>query len=798
MVQLRATASKCLHIGGPLRPNGFGIAERLSPIRAMRGSVWAQAIVREFESAPRLKNRVVCRGKRVVEMETHSEAYRHRRVVEGLIALLLAASLGGCGGIWNDPYPATERSQNILYSAFTERPKHLDAAQSYSEDEATFHAQIYEPPVQYHFLKRPYTLVPMTTETMPAPRFVDAEGQSVAGDAPNVAFSLYDIRIKRGILYQPHPAFARDASGKLRYGSLAPADLKNVYTLSDFKETGTRELIAADYVYEIKRLASPRLSSPILGLMSEHIVGLAELAKELAAADATLAAKGDKDIWLDLSKYDLAGVEELDRYTFRIKIKGRYAQFVYWLAMNFFAPVPIEVDRFYAQKGMAAKNLTLDWYPVGTGPYMLSENNPNARIVLERNPNYHGERYPEEGEPQDTQSGLLADAGKPIPFIDKVVFSREREGIPYWNKFLQGYYDSSSISSDNFDQAVRISVGSDAAVTPEIAAKGITLDASVAASTRYMAFNWLDAVVGGTAEPARKIRQAISIAIDWEEYISIFNNGRGIAGQGPIPPGVYGYRDGDAGINGVVYDDVKGKPRRKSIEEARRLVAEAGYPGGRDAKTGQPLVLYLDTTSSGPDDKPAIDWYVKQFRKLDVQLEVRDTDYNRFQDKIRNGSVQIFRWGWNADYPDPENFLFLFHSSQRKVPFQGENAANYTNPEFDRLFDQMKDKQNSPERQALIDRMVVILREDAPWSFGYHSKDYTLHHGWLSNLKPNQMARNSMKYRKVDVVLRERWRAEWNKPVVWPLAFVAFGLVAMVTPALRNYRRRERRTASVT
>lgn len=730
-------------------------------------------------------------------MENHLEGHRHCRVVESFIALMLVAALAGCGGIWNDPYPTSERGQNILYSAFTERPKHLDPAQSYSEDEAIFLAQIYEPPAQYHYLRRPYTLIPMTVETMPAPRFIDADGQPVAADAANVAFSLYDIRIKSGILYQPHPAFAREASGDYRYGDLKPVDLKNVYTLSDFKQTGTRELIAADYVYEIKRLASPRLNSPIFGLMSEHIAGLAELAKKLTAAEAKLAEMGEEDAWLDLSKYDLAGVEALDRYTFRIKIKGRYAQFVHWLAMSFFAPVPIEVDRFYAQKGMAARNLTLDWYPVGTGPYMLSENNPNARIVLERNPNYHGERYPEEGEPQDAQFGLLADAGKPIPFIDKVVFSREREGIPYWNKFLQGYYDSSSISSDNFDQAVRVAVGSDATVTPEIAAKGITLDTSIAASTRYLAFNWLDAVVGGSVDSARKLRQAISIAIDWEEYISIFSNGRGIAAQGPLPPGVFGYCDGEAGINRVVYDDVNGKPRRKPIEEARRLVAEAGYPGGRDAKTGEPLVLYLDTTSSGPDDKPTIDWFVKQFKKLDIQLEVRDTDYNRFQDKMRNGSAQIFRWGWNADYPDPENFLFLFHSSQRKVPLQGENAANYANPEFDRLFDQMKNMQNSPERQTLINRMVTILREDAPWSFGYHPKDYTLHHSWLANLKSNQMARNSMKYRKIDVVLREQRRNEWNRPVVWPLAFVALGLAAMVAPALRNYRRRERDTAGV-
>src|SRR4051794_19704181 len=147
-------------------------------------------------------------------------AHHCARPATRLMALLLAGSLGGCGGIWNDPYPAAERGQNILYSAFVERPKHLDAAQSYGEDEAIIHAQIYEPPLQYHYLKRPYTLIPLTTEAIPEPRYVDAQGQPVTADAPNLAFSLYDVRIKRGVLYQPHPAFARDPSGALRYRDL--------------------------------------------------------------------------------------------------------------------------------------------------------------------------------------------------------------------------------------------------------------------------------------------------------------------------------------------------------------------------------------------------------------------------------------------------------------------------------------------------------------------------------------------------------------------------------------------------
>ena len=143
-------------------------------------------------------------------------------------------------------------------------------------------------------------------------------------------------------------------------------------------------------------------------------------------------------------------------------LKGAYGAFIndmYWLAMPFFAPIPYEVDQFYAQRGMnQGRNITFDWYPVGTGPYMLTENDPNARMVLERNPNFRGEPYPMQGEPDDEAKGLLRDAGKTMPFIDRVVFSREKEGIPYWNKFLQGYYDRSGIASDNFDQAVQFGV----------------------------------------------------------------------------------------------------------------------------------------------------------------------------------------------------------------------------------------------------------------------------------------------------------------------------------------------------
>jgi ABC-type transport system substrate-binding protein len=414
-------------------------------------------------------------------------------------------------------------------------------------------------------------------------------------------------------------------------------------------------------------------------------------------------------------------------------------------------------------------------------------------MVLKRNPYFHKETYPANGMPGD--GDLLKDAGKVLPFIDEVVFSREKESIPYWNKFLQGYYDVSGITSDSFDQAIMMSMQGEAGVSPAMAKQGIELKTSVSPSIRYMAFNMLDPVVGGAGKRARLLRQAISIALDFEENISIFANGRGIPAQGPLPPGIFGFHDGAAGINPVVYDWVGGAARRKSIADAKKLLIEAGYPDGRDAGTGKPLVLYLDSTGRGVDDKTRFDWYRKEFARLNIQLEIRATDYNRFQEKIRKGAAQIFTWGWNADYPDPENFLFLLYGPQGKVKFGGENSANYDNPEYDRLFEKMKNMENSPEREKIIDRMVSILREDSPWIWGFYPKDYQLNHSWLSNLKPNQMARNNVKYLRIDAKLRDARRREWNRPQWWPFVFLfaAFGLI--VLPAMRFYRRQEEKSA---
>ncbi len=719
------------------------------------------------------------------------------RCVAAACALVLAAA--GCSREpVNSPYPRQDAAQNVLHTAFTQRsPKHLDPASSYSTDETPFTYSIYEPLYAYHYLKRPYELIPKTAEEIAAPVYYDAQGNALPPDADGeqVAVSVYDIRIKPGILYQPHPAFARDEAGRYLYWPMSPEDIEGRYAITDFPETGTRELTAHDYVYAIRRLASPRVISPIFGVLAEHIVGMAEYGERLKALDDAGATDGQRATWLDLRDHGFDGVEAVDTHTLRIRVKGKYPQFRYWLAMTFTAPIPWEADRFYAQPGMAEHGLSFNTWPVGTGPYMMAESLINRRHVLERNPNFRGEPYPCEGEPGDKEAGLLEDCGKPTPFVDRVVFHLEKESVPLMGKFLQGYYDIPEVGRGDYGAAMTVAASDSAEKAELYADRGIQIHTTTEAQMFYLGFNWLDPVVGlgdtpEQQEKNRKLRQALSIAFDWEQFIAIFLNDQGTPAHGPIPPGVVGHQPLPEGVNSQVYEMEDGRPKRRSLDEARQLLAEAGYPGGRDADTGRPLILYFDS-AGGMGSSPMLDWMRRQLSMLNIQLEVRATDYNRFQDKMRNGSAQMFMWGWVADYPDAENFLFLLYGPNAKAKGGGENASNYRNEEYDRLFEEMRFLDDGPAKAEVVRRMVEIVREDAPWMFGYYPASGGAYQAWVGNAKPSQMVRNTLQYYRLDPALRAASVEKWNRPVWWPLLLVVAGILAIALVAWRQIRRRE-------
>lgn len=701
-------------------------------------------------------------------------------LISGLIGLVCLAIFWDVGQL-NHPH-RLQSNEMVRYSSFSEPPKTLDPARSYASNEWLFTAQIYEPVLQYHYLQRPYRLEPLTASVMPKVLYYNRRHQRLPASAPGaqVAYSVYDVRIRSGVFYQPHPAFAKNAKGKAEYLQLSAAQLSNIKSIVDFKQVGTRELTADDYIYQIKRLASPELHSPVYGFMADRIKGLADLHQRLQVAQQ----KGE---WLDLRRFPLAGVKKIGRYRYQIIIKGKYPQFNYWLAMPFFAPIPWEADQLYHQPGLAAHHIGFDWCPVGTGPYYLGMNDLHRQITLLRNPHYHSDYYPETGQQGDRQRGYLDLAGQRLPFIDKVVFVLEKEAMPRWNKFLQGYYDQSGVSSDSFDQAIRLDHQGALDLTAELKAKSMKLTTNISPSIYFFGFNMLDPVVGGNSDRTRKLRQAISIALNYEEYISIFLNGRGLVAQGPVPPGIYGHQQGK-GYNHYTHQRVNGFVQRRPLSQARELMTAAGYPGGLNRKTGKRLQLNYDVAGgAGPDQKAQLAWMREKFSTIGIDLNVHSSQYNRFQQKVRLGNTQMFSWGWLADYPDPENFLFLLYGPNGKVKGGGENSVNYNNPKFNTLFEQMRHLPNGPKRLAVIKKMVEIVQVDAPWVWGVHPKDIILTHQWQKPVKPSGMANNLLKYQFVNHQHRVGLQQKWNRPLLWPLLLMFAGLLILLIPAFWQY-----------
>ncbi|MBQ0959471.1 ABC transporter substrate-binding protein [Ideonella sp. 4Y11] len=721
----------------------------------------------------------------------------------GLAALL---GLAGCD---NSPWVHGEASRNVIHSAMIENtPRHLDPTASYWSNDTLVTYQVYEPPYGYHYLKRPFELVPKSAEQVVKPRYYDKSGKELDEEAPGeqVAESVYDVPIRKGILFQPHPAFAKDERGNYRYHAMKPGDIGERRSVMDFEHTGTRELVAEDFVYALKRHATTRITTPIFGIFSEYVIGLKEYGDLVKAEDKKLRAGTDPASldkpFLDFRRWPLAGATAPEKHLLRIRLHGKYPQWKYWMQMTFTAPIPWEADAFYAQPGMAARGLTLDMWPVGTGPFMVTEYVKDRRITMQRNPNYRGVPYPCEGSDEDKAKGLLADCGKPTPFIDTIIATVEREATPQKNKFRDGYYDLEVFERTDTGKAYLVEMDDSDEVRADYTAKGFDFGQYSDVNSYIIGFNMIDPVIGYGDTPQlrernRKLRQAISIAIDWEEYSKIFPKKAGVTAMSPLPQGIPGSREGQPeGVNPVTHKLVDGQYQRRTIEDAKKLMVEAGYPDGREASSGKPLVINYDYYAPAtPERKPEIDWVVKQFAKLGIQLEVRATDNNQFQDKVRKGKHQVFWLGWNADYPDAENFLFLLYGPNSKSVSDGENTSNYQNAEYDKLFAQLKTMDDGPAKQALIDRMVRILQEDAPWSFGFYPYASAAVHGWIKNSKPAILIRDHGRYLRLDAAQRAEAVARWNRPVWWPLLLLLLVAAGGVVVARRALRKRERMNA---
>lgn len=557
-----------------------------------------------------------------------------------------------------------DKSLKVLNLVVSSKVKGMDpiyASDKYSNNEI---ARVYEGLLEYHYLKRPYTLVPNLAESMPK---VSADGLT------------YTFKIKKGVMFHDDAAFP---GGK------------------------GRELEAKDFVYSIKRLADPKLQSLGWWLIDGKIKGLNEWREKYAKKKSV--------------NYDevVEGLKTLDKYTIQFTLAKQFPQFLYSLAMPFtFAVAKEAVDKY----GKEFLN-----HPVGTGAFILPEFKQSNKIVYTKNPTFRKKLYPSEASEEFKKAGYLEDAGKPLPLVDKIIVNIMIESQPRWLNFLKGKLEFIGIPKDNFDSAVVPGKG----LSEKLAKKGIILMVTPSLDVTYTAFNFDHKIFQD-----KKVRQAISMAIDGDEANKLFYNSTALPAQSVVPPGIAG------NIKGFINPN-----KGPKIEQAKKLLAEAGYVDGK----GLPELVY-DTTASTVARQQG-EYFVKRMALIGVKARIQQNTWPEMNKRINNRQAMIWGIAWGADYPDAENFLQLLYGPN-KAP--GSNKSNYNSPEFNKIFEIASKMQDTPERTALYEKLNRMVAEDAPWIFGVHRQSYVLKHSWLKNYMTSDFESGQEQYLNIDLKKKE-------------------------------------------
>ena len=567
-----------------------------------------------------------------------------------------------------------DSGRKVLNFTLGDDAKSLDPALCYDTVSNTVMPLAMESLFQYKYTKTPLELEPLLADGMP----------TVSKDLKE-----YTIKIKKGVLWSDDAAFP---NGK------------------------GRELKANDFLYGWKRMLLPELQSPGTWIFDDKVVGWDTFKKRLLEN----RAKAE-----EILQEPVEGAFAVDDYTIKIKLTKPYPQLLHVLAMGFGAPVAKEVTAKYGQQGLNERM-------VGTGPFRLKQYVKGSKVILEKNPTFRGENYPSEGDEAAHKAGLMAAAGKALPFVEEIRLNIIKEDQPAWLQFLKGNSDASGIPKDNFNSAVE-----NGALKKEFSDKGINLITDEEAVIWYLNFNMKDKVVGGNNADLRK---AISMAINREEYIQKFRNGRGVKATSIVPRTIAGHTGRKDLIND--YNPAK----------AKELLAKIGFPEGK----GLPAIKY-DLRGSSTSDRQAAEYFQKALEAVGIKMEIIVNTFPAYLEKEKNGNLQFFSGGWNADFPDAENFLFLLYS---KNVAPGPNASNYINPAFDKLYEKMAQMAPSKERDEIIKKAEEIAFNDGVWSMMYYPLRFSLHYKWVKNYRPNSVISNDLKYLDVDGEMRKQMKTK--------------------------------------
>ena len=598
--------------------------------------------------------------------------YSKPKFLGGACALILLCLFWmGCE---KPPQPADSEGV-VLQHRLRARVQTLDPAEVRDTIGTSVASDIFETLYDYHYLKRPYELIPILAAAMPT---VSQDGKT------------YTIPICGDVYFHDDACFP-DGRGRL--------------------------LTAHDFVYAWKRIADVKTRSVSWWIFDRRIAGLDEF------REYSKSCQADK---VDYSR-PVEGVQALDDFTLQVKLNNPWPQFVYWLAYIATAPMACEAVDYYKQE--------ISFHPVGTGPFKVDRWESGAYVEASRHPRYHSDPYPDSGEPGDAQAGFLADAGKQMPFADKVVWRIVPEDQPRWSLFMKGFIDLTALAKDNFTQAF---VGP--ALAQKMTDRNIHLIEIDEPSTYWIAFNMKLPLLADN----KPLRQAISRCINREEFVEVFWGGRARQAFGYIPPMMPGYDPNIISVSNSKYDLAAAKVYLKEAQ----AVASGKIPRLRLMLGG------VDSTY-----RQMGQFLARSLASIGLETELELYDWPTFLEKMRKGDYQLLLAGWTADYPDVESFMQVFYGKNAPYP----NECSYVSPRFDAIFERISVMADSPERTALYREAQRIVNDDLPCTFIYHRKTFIMAHSWLGNFKPNSYKNETAgwgmsKYYRLDPQKRDEYK----------------------------------------
>jgi ABC-type transport system substrate-binding protein len=533
--------------------------------------------------------------------------------------------------------------------------------------------EIFDALYQYDYLARPYKVVPNTAVAMPE---ISADGKT------------WTIKVKPGIYFADDPAF----KGR------------------------KRELVAADYVYSLKRVLDPAMRSNSLSMFDGLFVG------------AEAARKGDK------FDYDvpIEGLQAIDRYTIRLKLTHADYELLANLTTTASCAAAREVVEAYRDgAGWVMAN------PVGTGPYVLKEWRRGQKIVLEANPGYRDVRYPTSRDPAD-HSIVEKLGGKKLPLVGRIEVGIIEEAQPRLLSFERGDLDIVAVPND----LVWNVLDPPDKLKPRLAQKGIVLARGVQPAISYLYFNMEDPVVGGYTPDKIALRRALSMAYNVDEEIRVLRQGQGMPATQPIPPGVSGYNAKLA--NRTPYDPAA----------AKALLDRFGYKdrdgdGWRELPDGAPFVLKIASAPSAIN-RQYDELQQRSYAAVGVKVEFIKQKWPDLLKASRLGQLQMWALGNINVTPEGLGFMGLLYG-----PYSGfSNLARFKLAEYDRLYDQARAMPDSPERAKLLAQMSELVATYAPWNLQTFRIENVLVQPWVVGYKYNPFYQHPWRYYDIDVERR--------------------------------------------